>query len=375
MGSNIVVFNALQTSLSGGIGRYSYELSKSIYLKKALDLKIVVRKEDLSLFNFANKEDLIIAENIKNSIDRNKYEQFILPRLVNKKYPNAVIHYPDSMAPFICKNKVIITIHDLAFKSLKDVFTKKTVIWKSIATKLSVKKAKDIIAITNFTQNEIKAHYGEDIVNKTQVILNGFNKFSDDKINEDNVNKDILDLKNINYILTVSTISPRKNIDGLIKAFNEIKEDNQYKLVIAGNNGWMFEKVYEEAEKLRIKDRILFTGKINDDELKYLYKHANIFVYPSYYEGFGLPPLEAMSFNVPCVVSNKTSIPEVVGNAAITVDPNSYKEIAKQIEKFINSENLRNEYIQKGNKRLSKFSWEKCAEETIKLYKFEIMRE
>lgn len=375
MGSNIVVFNALQTSLSGGIGRYSYELSKSIYLKKALDLKIVVRKEDLSLFNFANKEDLIIAENIKNSIDRNKYEQFILPRLVNKKYPNAVIHYPDSMAPFICKNKVIITIHDLAFKSLKDVFTKKTVIWKSIATKLSVKKAKDIIAITNFTQNEIKAHYGEDIVNKTQVILNGFNKFSDDKINEDNVNKDILDLKNINYILTVSTISPRKNIDGLIKAFNEIKEDNQYKLVIAGNNGWMFEKVYEEAEKLGIKDRILFTGKINDDELKYLYKHANIFVYPSYYEGFGLPPLEAMSFNVPCVVSNKTSIPEVVGNAAITVNPNSYKEIAKQIEKFINSENLRNEYIQKGNKRLSKFSWEKCAEETIKLYKFEIMRE
>ena len=81
MGSNIVVFNALQTSLSGGIGRYSYELSKSIYLKKALDLKIVVRKEDLSLFNFANKEDLIIAENIKNSIDRNKYEKFILPRL------------------------------------------------------------------------------------------------------------------------------------------------------------------------------------------------------------------------------------------------------------------------------------------------------
>ena len=79
MGSNIVVFNALQTSLSGGIGRYSYELSKSIYLKKALDLKIVVRKEDLSLFNFANKEDLIIAENIKNSIDRNRYEQFILP--------------------------------------------------------------------------------------------------------------------------------------------------------------------------------------------------------------------------------------------------------------------------------------------------------
>ena len=167
----------------------------------------------------------------------------------------------------------------------------------------------------------------------------------------------------------MSTISPRKNIDGLIKAFNEIKNKNQYKLVVVGKNGWMFEKVYDEAEKLGIKDKILFTGKINDDELKYLYKHANIFVYPSFYEGFGLPPLEAMSFNVPCVVSNKTSIPEVVGNAAITVNPNNYNEIAKQIEKFINSDNLRMEYIKKGNKRLSKFSWEKCAEETIDLYK------
>ena len=369
MGSNIVVFNALQTSLSGGIGRYSYELSKSIYLKKALDLKIVVRKEDLSLFNFANKEDLIIAENIKNSIDRNRYEQFILPKLVNKKYPNAVIHYPDSMAPFICRNKIIITVHYLAFKSLKSEFTNKTIIWKRIATKFSVKKAKYIITITNFTKNEIKKHYKQHIANKIQVIFNGFNKFSDDKINESNINKDILDLKKSNYILTVSTISPRKNIDGLIKAFNEIKNKNQYKLVVVGKNGWMFEKVYDEAEKLGIKDKILFTGKINDDELKYLYKHANIFVYPSFYEGFGLPPLEAMSFNVPCVVSNKTSIPEVVGNAAITVNPNNYNEIAKQIEKFINSDNLRMEYIKKGNKRLSKFSWEKCAEETIDLYK------
>ncbi len=369
MGSSIVVFNALQTSLSGGIGRYSYELSKAIYLKKALDLKIVVREEDLPLFDFVNKEDLIIAKDIKNSIARNQYEQFVLPKLVNKKYPSAVIHYPDSMAPFMCKNKVIITVHDLAFKSLIDVFTKKTVVWKSIATKFSVKKAKNIIAITKFTKNEIKTNYGQDIANKTKVILNGFNKFSDDKINQSKIDKDILDLKKSNYILTVSTISPRKNIDGLIKAFNEIKNNDQYKLVIAGKNGWMFEKVYKEAEKLELKDRILFTGKINDDELKYLYKYADIFVYPSFYEGFGLPPLEAMSFDVPCIVSSKTSMPEVVGDAAVTVNPNDYKEIAKQIEKFINNNNLRIEYIKKGNKRLSKFSWEKCAEETISLYK------
>ncbi|AGY76810.1 hypothetical protein [Clostridium autoethanogenum] len=135
-----VVFNALQTSLSGGIGRYCYEVSKAIYKQHKIDFKIVIREEDKGLFSFADIEDLIIVEGIKNAKQRNFYEQFKLPKLIYKKYPDAIIHYPDTMAPIFAKNKVIITVHDLAFKSLKDAFTWKTTLWKNFITDLSIKK-------------------------------------------------------------------------------------------------------------------------------------------------------------------------------------------------------------------------------------------
>ena len=212
--NNIVVFNALQTSLNAGIGRYSYELAKELYINNPKNIRIAIREEDLELFSFARNEDLIIATNIKNSKIRNIYEQFKLPQIVYKKFPNAIMHYPDSMSPLFAKNKVIITIHDLAFKSVKGAFTWKTTIWKNIMTNLSIKKADKVIAITNFAKSEIEKYYKNIDLNNISVVYNGFNDFSKEPINFDNINKGIVDLKNKNYILTVSTISPRKNIMG-----------------------------------------------------------------------------------------------------------------------------------------------------------------
>lgn len=335
-----VVFNALQTSLSGGIGRYCYEVSKAIYKQHKIDFKIVIREEDKGLFSFADIEDLIIVEGIKNAKQRNFYEQFKLPKLIYKKYPDAIIHYPDTMAPIFAKNKVIITVHDLAFKSLKDAFTWKTTLWKNFITDLSIKKAHKIIAITEFAKNEILKYYPM-VNDKISVVYNGFNNFSKEPIDVSNINQKILDLKNGKYILTVSTISPRKNIDGLIKAFGLIKDKIcDYKLVIAGKNGWLYENVYKVVSNLGLNDRIIFTGSINDDELKFLYKNASLFVYPSFYEGFGLPPLEAMSYGIPCVVSNRTSIPEVVGDAAIKVNPDNLNELGNKIFKVISNGKL-----------------------------------
>lgn len=364
--NNIVVFNALQTSLNAGIGRYSYELVKKLYINNPKNIKIVIREEDLESFSFVNNKDLLIAKNIKNSKVRNIYEQFKLPKLIYKKFPNAIIHYPDSMAPLFAKNKVVITIHDLAFKSLKDVFTWKTVLWKTFTTNLSIKKADKIIAITKFTKSEILKHYPKVNKDKISVIYNGFNNFSEELINEYNV-QDII--KNINkpYILTVSTISPRKNIDGLIKAFNNVKDKIQEKLVIVGNNGWMYEEVFKLVDELKLNNRIVFTGKINDDELKYLYKNAKLFTYLSLYEGFGFPPLEAMTYEVPCIVSNTSSIPEVVGDAAIKVDPKNIDEISKSIQQLMlnGNENI----IIKGKQKIKEFSWEKCAQNVFEEYK------
>lgn len=363
-----VVFNALQTSLSGGIGRYSYELAKTIYKQHAVDFIIVVREEDLKLYDFANKDNLIIVKSIENSKDRNFYEQFVLPKLIHNIYPNAIIHYPDTMAPLLAKNKVVITIHDLAFKSVKGSFTVMTTLWKNFITHLSVRKANKIIAITSFVKDEILKYYNLNI-DKIDIIYNGFNNFGKQTINYDNISNIIINYGKKNYILTVSTISPRKNIDGLIKAFNLIKEELDYNLIVVGKNGWLYESVVNLVNDLNLKDRVIFTGAVNDDELKFLYKNSNVFIYPSFYEGFGLPPLEAMSYGIPCIVSNTTCIPEVVGNAAVLVNPYNIEEIKNEI---INIANIDSEYkniiSKKSMEQIKKYSWEKSANQVINLY-------
>ena len=363
----MLIFNALQTSLSGGIGRYCYELSKAMYnLEK--DMKIVIRREDLQMFSFVKLEDLIIVDNITSSAKRNIYEQLKLPFIINKHYPQAIIHYPDSMAPILSKNKVIITVHDIAFKTLNNVFTWKTKVWKNIMTSLSVKKAYKIIAISDFTKKELEIYYGKSISDKTSVILNGFNDFSKEKINIENIDENILDFKNEKYILTVSTISPRKNIDGLIKAFNKSKAKEEYKLIIAGGKGWLSDSVFKTVEELNLTDKVIFTGKVNDDELKYLYKNCELLSYVSFYEGFGLPPLEAMSYGKACVVSNSSSIPEVTGNAALLVDPRNLDDISDCIDKILFNKNIKDKLINKIADNLEKFSWEKCAKSYIKYF-------
>lgn len=363
----MVIFNALQTTLSGGIGRYCYELSKELYLIMD-DIKIVVREEDKKLFDFVKDNDLIIIKGISSGAKRNVFEQFKLPFIIKKKYPNAIIHYPDSMAPLLAKNKCIITVHDIAFRALKDVFTWKTKVWKNLSTWLSVKKASRIISISEYTKCELEKYYGKSVKEKIDVVLNGFNDFSNELIDESDIRDNILNLKNINYILTVSTISPRKNIDGLIKAYDKLEDKKDTKLVIAGAYGWLYEEVLNLVEELKLKEHVIFTGKINDSELKYLYSNCDLFTYLSFYEGFGLPPLEAMSYGKKCIVSNTSSIPEVVGDAAIKINPYNIEEISRSINKILNKNDI-NLSSDKIKKNIERFSWEKCAKGTIKVYK------
>ncbi|PRR76510.1 glycosyltransferase family 4 protein [Clostridium thermopalmarium] len=364
----MIIFNALQTSLSGGIGRYSYEVAKGIYKLGQVDFKIVIREQDKERFDFARNEDLIIIKNINNSKQRNYVEQFVLPKLIYKKYPDAIIHYPDTMAPIFSKNKVVITIHDLAFKTLKNEFTFKTRLWKNFITDLSVKKADKIIAITNFTKSEIEKYYPY-AKNKTTVIYNGFNDFSQEPINEKKLRNGFNEIISNPYILTVSTISPRKNIDGLIKAFNLLKEQIPHNLIIAGKNGWNYEYVFRLVDELKLNDRVWFTGAVTDDELKLLYKNASLFVYPSYYEGFGLPPLEAMACGCPTIVLNESSLPEVVGKGALLVYSSDEDELSKKIKFLLYNDIYRNYIINEGLDNVKRFSWIETAKKIIEIYK------
>ncbi|MGC1247731.1 MAG: glycosyltransferase family 1 protein, partial [Spirulinaceae cyanobacterium] len=173
------------------------------------------------------------------------------------------------------------------------------------------------------------------------------------------------------YLLFVSTIEPRKNITTLIAAFNYLKEKHKidHNLLLVGRKGWRYQPIFQAIANSPWNKHIYHLDYLSDELVALLYKKADVFVYPSHYEGFGLPVLEAMTLGTPVVTSNTSSLPEVAGDAALLVNPNDPIELAESILKVISDRKLRDNLIQKGQKRAKLFSWERTAKETLKAYK------
>ena len=179
------------------------------------------------------------------------------------------------------------------------------------------------------------------------------------------------------FLLYVGTIEPRKNLERLIEAYYVYKREepnSELKLVLAGGKGWLYEGICTRVQELHLEQDIVFTGYVDGEDLPFLYNMAIAFVYPSLYEGFGLPPLEAMSCGTPVISSNTSSIPEVVGEAGILIDPYQVNDLAAAIYKVAGSLSLQDELSRKGLERAQLFSWKKCAEETLQVYR-ECMQE
>lgn len=170
------------------------------------------------------------------------------------------------------------------------------------------------------------------------------------------------------YILYVGTVEPRKGLKTLIRAYREIKEKYDLSLVIAGGLGWLYDDILSYPEELGIKGDVIFTKYIDESLLSDLYRYASVFVYPSLYEGFGLPPLEAMACGTPVVISDIPTLREVAGDAAILFQPKDHDGLAHVLEKVLSSESLRMELRSKGLRRSAEYSWEKVARETIQTY-------
>lgn len=174
------------------------------------------------------------------------------------------------------------------------------------------------------------------------------------------------------YILGLSTLEPRKNTVFLIECFYRLLLENilpDTYLVLAGAKGWLFHDIFHTAETHpNLLNRIIFTGYIQDEDLSAIYSGATCFVYPSFYEGFGLPPLEAMQCGVPVITSNTSSLPEVVGDAGILIDPKDEDQLCQAMFNMLNDSNLRTTLSQKGLERAKQFSWKKCADQTVEIY-------
>lgn len=267
--------------------------------------------------------------------------------------------------------KFVLTIHDLAIKKLKTVGSFKNTIIQKLFLKKSLKNSDKIIADSEATKKDIIDLYNID-EKKINVIYPGSNlKKNDLEITEKQ--KNMLDekfkIKDINYLFFISTIEPRKNIETLIRAFEYIKkrEKSNLKLILAGGLGWKYQSVLDLLDKSEFKEDIIMPGYISNDEKEYLFENAKCFVYPSLYEGFGLPILEAMVNKCLVVTSNISSIPEVGGDAAFYYNSVlDYEELGNKIIEVINlNDGEKRERIEKGLKQTKKFTWEKCAKEIM----------
>jgi len=173
------------------------------------------------------------------------------------------------------------------------------------------------------------------------------------------------------YILNVGAIEPRKNLPRLLQAFRILKDRHRisHKLAVAGPRGWKDEEILQSVQQLKLSDSVVFTGYVSDEMLNLLYNHAALLVYPSLYEGFGLPPLEAMAAGCPVAVSNISSLPEVVGDAGVYFDPLAVEDIARAIYQILGSSELRAVLAKSGEIQSRRFSWSKTAEATLRIYR------
>jgi glycosyltransferase involved in cell wall biosynthesis len=293
--------------------------------------------------------------------------------------PNSCQLYHSSYFPLPSQNLIgniprVLTIHDI-IPILYPNFATTKVCHRFIKTIESLDREKDyIICNSEHTKIDVCNYLS---INQERVFVTYFaaaNHFS--PITElDLISQTIkrYGISSSPYILSLCTLEPRKNLSFLIRCFSEVIDSNpslDINLVLVGVSGWKNSDIFKSAnENLKLQSRIIFTGYIPDEDLSAIYSGAIAFVYPSLYEGFGLPPLEAMQCGTPVITSNISSLPEVVGNAGITIDPTQEDDLCEALLRVVNDSTLRESLSQAGIQRATQFSWEKCAEETVNVYR------
>lgn len=353
-----------------GIGRYALELVKKL-------VEIDQKNEYLLLFSFV-KSDPLKLKIIKSFKGPNVSTKiYKIPGNVKEKVwgwkipwfkyllGKADVFYAPSFFEVNLGLKIpqVVTIYDLTTFLFPEHRGQEVSGRLNRRTRQACRKAAKIIAISEAT--------GKDLVEKLKVaaakikvIYPGRNALAKPVKNLP------ASLKRGAYILSVGTLEPRKNLIGLFKAYAllPLRLRERYPLVVCGAKGWNTGEIFATLSKLKLEDKVKFLGFVSDGTLAKLYAEAAIFVYPSFYEGFGFPVLEALSFGTPVLTSNVSSLPEVAGQAAILVDPKETNAISRGIQQVLEHQEEACELKKRGKKQAQKFSWEKAAKEMIKVF-------
>lgn len=285
--------------------------------------------------------------------------------------PADIYHGLDfGLPPLFGKTRKIVTVYDLAFVEHPEAAVPSLVAYLNKVVPESVAAADVVAAISHATKQTLIEHYNTP-PEKITVIPCGvaphFQRVTDTALLEATRQKFALKHP---LVLSVGTLEPRKNHMGLIKAFNEARHDKNgpAMLAFAGGKGWLYEETQQLVADLKLEDQVRFLGRVSEQELLTLYSLADVFAFPSFFEGFGIPPLEAFACGTPVITSNTSSLPEVAGDAALLIDPHDPQSIAEAIVRILSNESLRADMIRKGYAQAQHYTWEKAAQKMLSIY-------
>ncbi|MGE0129585.1 MAG: glycosyltransferase family 4 protein [Blastocatellales bacterium] len=286
--------------------------------------------------------------------------------------PVDVLHVQYTAPPF-CRVPVVATIHDLAFERMPETFTRRGSFQLKLTVRRTAKKAARIATVSEYSRQDLLGIYKLP-PEKVVVTYNGIESHFTPQQASPNEAEQIRQRFGVSrdFLLAVGSLQPRKNLVRLIRAYSKLRserEDFTPQLVIVGRKLWLTDGIFDEVNRQRWADDVILTGYVADEDLPALYRAARAFVYPSLFEGFGLPPLEAMACGTPVVTSGVSSLPEVTGDAALLIDPNDEQALANALIEILNNERLRVELREKGIAQAGKFTWRDAAEKTLRLYR------
>ncbi|HEY8173621.1 MAG TPA: glycosyltransferase family 1 protein [Dehalococcoidia bacterium] len=350
-----------------GVSRYTHQLVKEVAEQLADPPTVFLTRAEDGL-DGAHVRRIRAPFPTPNEYARAVWEQTIVPAQVRRIGPD-VYHSPNYILPLGLRCRSVVTIHDMTFFDRK-VHKLRSHLYLSLLATAAIHKANRVICVSDFTRSQLVRRFPS-VERKTHVIHEGvdpsFAPQGRDGVERFRRRFGLVDP----YILFVGTIEPRKNLARLIEAFGEVVRGHAFphRLIIGGAHGWKDGPVRRAYAASPVRERIHFAGYIDEATLPAAYAGADVFAYPSLYEGFGLPPLEAMACGTPVLTSNCTSLPEVVGGAAVTVNPYDTHSIADALRRLLGDASLRRALSQAGQERAATFSWDDAASRTIDVYK------
>lgn len=355
-----------------GLGRYTQEIvDRIVNLDRENEYVIFLSEVNFDKFNCENNK---VTKKLVKAKWYTLAEQIIFPVIIWREKLD-LMHFMHFNVPVLTPTRFVVTIHDLILTKFPSIRATTLSPWlykiKNLFYKIIIwfaaKRSEYIIAISKNTKTDIIKQFKVE-PEKIRVVYEGvvgLERRGENKLSS----REVLDKYDIKkpFLLYVGNAYPHKNLEILIKSFLEIKKEySDFNLVLVGKEDYFYKRLKDYVELNNYP--VVFAGFVPDEELKHLFKQASCYVFPSLYEGFGLPPLEAMAEGCPVISSDKSCMPEVLEEAAIYFDPSNKKDIIEKIEQVIKDKNLKEKLIKKGHIQYKKYSWDKATKETLDIY-------